>query len=263
MDLGLKDKVVLVAAASKGIGKAIALGLAREGCRVAICARGKEELERTAKEIRQTTDQPVLPVQTNLTQAEDIQKLVQVTVAEYGGIDILVTNAGEIPAAPFGAISDEDWYRVVELSFMSAVRLIQEALPYLRRSKAGRIITMTSVAGKQPLPGVILANAMRMAEIGLSKTLSQELAPYGITVNSVCPGSVRTKRVEDRLKAKAEREGISVAEAESRITADIPLGRMAMPEEIANVVVFLTSGKASYVTGSAIQVDGGYVKGVY
>jgi len=263
MDLGLKGKVALVAAASKGIGKAIALELAREGCRVAICARGKEGLERTADEIRQATGQPVLAIQADLTRAEDIQRLVKATVDEYGGIDILVTNAGGPPPGPFETLSDEEWYKSVDLNLMSAIRLIREALPHLRRSKAGRIITMTSVSVKQPIQGLILSNAVRMAVIGLTKTLSQELAPYGITVNSVCPGWTRTRRVEELLRARAEREGISVEEIEARITADIPLGRMARPEEIASVVVFLASEKASYVTGTAIQVDGGYVKGIY
>jgi len=215
MDLGLRGKIALVAASSKGIGKAIALGLAREGCSLAICARTTETLEQTAAEIREDTGSSVLAVTADLTRPEDIERLVSATVERYGGIDILVTNAGGPPSALFEEIDDDTWLRSVELTLMSAVRLIRESLPYLKRSRAGRIITMTSVSVKQPLPGLLLSNSIRMAVWGLTKTLAQELAPFGITVNTVCPGWTKTRRVEELLKAKAEREGISVEEAEA------------------------------------------------
>jgi 3-oxoacyl-[acyl-carrier protein] reductase len=263
MDLGLKDKVALVTAASKGLGKAVAMGLAREGARVAICARGEEALNATAQEIEAASGSEVLAVRADLTKAADIEQLVETTAQHFGRLDVLFTNAGGPPPARFTELTPEQWQEAVDLTLMSAVRLCYKVVPYMRRQGGGRIITSTSVSVKQPLDNLILSNSIRLAVIGLTKSLSNELAEDNILVNSVCPGWTRTERVEELLQARAAREGITVEEAFAGIEKDIPLGRMARPEEFANLVVFLASERASYITGAAIHVDGGFYKGVF
>ncbi len=262
MDLGLRDKVALVAASSKGLGKAIAWGLAAEGARVVVCARGEEALAATAREIEEDTGSPVLAVVADLTVKEDIERLVARTVEEFGGLDVLVTNAGGPPPGLFVDLSDEEWEVAANLTLMSAVRLIREAIPHMRRGGWGRIITLTSVSVKQPIDNLILSNAVRLAVLGLTKSLANELAKDNILVNTVCPGWTRTERMEELLRDRARRGGTSLEEEFAQIERDIPLGRMGSPEEVANLVVFLASERASNITGTAIQVDGGYVKGV-
>lgn len=263
MDLGLKDKVALVTAASKGLGRAVAMGLAKEGTRVAICARGEEGLKATAREIEAASDSEVLAIRADLTNPADIKQLVETTAHHFGRIDILFTNAGGPPPARFTELSPESWQKAVDLTLMSAVHLCYKVVPYMRQQGGGRIITSTSVSVKQPLDNLILSNSIRLAVIGLTKSLSNELAEDHITVNSVCPGWTRTERVEELLQARATREGITVEEAFAGIEKEIPLGRMATPGEFANLVVFLASDRASYITGAAIQVDGGFYKGVF
>jgi len=263
MDLGLQDKVALVAASSKGLGRAIAYGLAKEEARVAICARGEEALAQTAVEIEEATGSPVLAMVADLTDKQNIESLVARVVEEFGRLDILVTNAGGPPPGLFVDLTDEKWKEAFHLTLMSAVRLCREVIPHMRRQGGGRIITMTSISVKQPVENLMLSNSLRLAVIGLTKTLANELAKDNILVNSVCPGWTRTERVEPLLQDRAQRQGTSVEEEFAKIEKDIPLGRMGTPEEVANLVVFLASEKASNITGTAIQVDGGYVKGVY
>lgn len=263
MEMGLQGKVALVAASSKGLGRAIAYGLAKEGAKVAICARGEEALARTAAEIEEVTGSTVLAMVADLTDKQQVENLVARVVEEYGRLDILVTNAGGPPPGLFVDLTDEEWEEAFYLTLMSAVRLCREAIPHMRRQEGGRIITMTSISVKQPVENLMLSNSLRLAVIGLTKTLANELAKDNILVNSVCPGWTRTERVEELMEDRAQRQATSAEEEFAKIEKDIPLGRMGTPEEVANLVVFLASERASNITGTAIQVDGGYVKGVF
>ncbi len=262
MELGLKDKIALVTASSKGLGKAVAFGLAREGAKVVICARSKSALEETAEQIRNATDAEVVPIVTDLTKAEDIRNLVKETIERFERIDILFTNAGGPPPGLFMDFTEVDWTKAFELNLLSVVRLSKEVIPYMQKQGGGRIIHSTSISVKQPLDNLVLSNSLRSGVIGLSKTQANELGAYNILVNAVCPGATITKRLENIVKARAEREGISEEDAKRGWTNSIPLGRLGNPEEFANLVVFLASEKASYITGTAIQVDGGFFKGI-
>jgi len=260
MELGLSGKRALVAAASRGLGKAIALRLAEEGVEVAICARGLSKLEETAKEIEKATGAEVLAVQADLSDYGDIKRLVSLVEGEFGGIDILVSNAGGPPSGPFMELSDAQWEGAFRLTLMSAVRLAREAIPGMIARRWGRVVFSTSVSVKQPIENLVLSNSLRLAVIGLAKSLANELAGYNITVNSVCPGATATARLEELIEAQAAREGISYEEARRRWLEDIPMGRLGRPEELADLVAFLASERAGYITGTAIQVDGGAVR---
>ncbi len=263
MDLGLKGRVALVTAASRGLGKAIAYELAREGADVAICARGKEQLKRTAKEIARDTGTRVLAVAADVTVTREVLELIDAVVKRFGRLDVLVNNAGGPPPGPSLTFSDEDWRRAVELNLLSAVRLTRAAVRHMQANGWGRIINLTSVSVKQPIADLVLSNAARTGVIGFAKTLALELAPEGITVNSVCPGFTRTERVLELAQARAEREGVAVEEVLAGYERQIPAGRMGQPEELAALVAFLASERAAYITGVAIQVDGGYVRGLF
>jgi len=263
MDLGLRGKVAMVAAASQGLGKAVALGFAREGANLALCARNQAALEAVAAEARRY-GVDALAVPADVTRAEDIAKFVEKAVAHFGGIDILVTNAGGPPAGTFQDFADDaPWQAAFELTLLSAVRLIRGVLPSMRARGGGAIIVMTSSSIKVPIPNLILSNVFRAGVAALAKTLAEELAPYNIRVNNVLPGRIATERLLYLDQVNAERAGVSVEEIRQRTIAQIPLGRYGDPEEFANAVVFLASERASYITGASLQVDGGYIKCIY
>jgi 3-oxoacyl-[acyl-carrier protein] reductase len=263
LDLGLKGRVAIVTGASQGIGEAIALGLSQEGATVSICARNEKQLNQTARGIELATGGVVYAVQADLTKMDDIRRLVAGTAERFGRIDILVNNTGGPPSATFLELSEEHWQDAVDLLLMSVVTACLEVVPHMKEHEWGRIINMTSFAAKQPAERLVLSNALRAGILGLSKTLSNELAQYGILVNAVCPGWTMTKRVEELAKAQAKTIGKSVEEVVKGWESQIPLKRMAQPKEIADLVVFLASERASYITGAVFQVDGGVIKGLF
>ncbi|RMF84327.1 MAG: SDR family oxidoreductase [Nitrospinota bacterium] len=263
MDLGIAGKVALVAASSKGLGKAVALGLAREGARVTICARGEEALQRAAAEIRADTGAEVFPVVADVSRSEEIKRLVQATLERFGRIDILVNNAGGPPAGTFFTLSEADWEQGLALNLFSTIRLCQEVIPIMRRQQWGRIINITSITAKQPIETLVISNVIRSGVLGLAKTLSHELARENILVNSVCPGYILTERMYEVAQRQAAEKGITPEAAIQENARAVPMGRVGQPEEFANLVVFLASERASYITGTAIQIDGGLYRGLF
>ena len=262
MDMGLEGKAALVGGASKGIGRSIASGLAKEGCRVAICARGPADLEAAAAEIR-TAGGEALPIVCDMASYDDIKRAVSEAAASFGRLDIVVNNAGGPPTGTFETLDERYWQHAIEQNLLSAVRTTREALPHLQRSGSGRVINVTSVAVKQPIDGLMLSNATRLGVIGWAKTLSRELAPHGITVNNVCPGNIATERLMSLIEERARRQGVELGQAVQLEESRIPIGVLGEPEDVANLVVFLASVKARYITGTTIQVDGGSTTAVF
>lgn len=262
MNLGLGDKVALVTAGSSGLGRAAALEMASEGARIAVCARDLERLKKTADEILRAGGTEVLPVQADVSKKDDIERLVSATVDSFGRVDILIINAGGPLPGRFLDLTPEDWEDATSLTLMSAVHLCYTVAPVMQANGEGSIVAVTSITVKQPLPGLMLSNSLRLAVTGLVKTLSDEWAQDGIRVNAVCPGWTRTARVDQLLRDRAERSSTSLEEEASKIATQIPLGRLGTPEEFARVVAFLASPAASYVTGVSLLVDGGMYRGV-
>lgn len=262
MDLGLKDRVAMVAASSQGLGKACAMALAREGAKLVICARRKDAIEAAAEEIRRATGVGVLAEAVDVTQAGDVKGLVAKTMERFGRIDICVTNAGGPPSKSFAETTAQDWASAVDLNLMSVVHFAREVLPVMKKQRWGRFLTITSVAVKQPIDGLILSNSVRSAVSGLVKTLANEYGPDNVTVINVCPGYTRTARLASLAEKMARCEGVAIEQVEERWAGQVPLKRLGEPEEFANVVAFLASERASYITGVSIAVDGGLVKGV-
>jgi 3-oxoacyl-[acyl-carrier protein] reductase len=262
MDLQLAGKCAIVCAASKGLGRASALALAREGASVVVCARTKAPLEAAAEQIRAATGARVEPIVADLSRAADVERLIADGAARLGGIDILVTNTGGPPSGPFEAMPDEQWIAAIDSLLLSVVRLSRAVLPHMRRRRGGRIIHVTSVSVKQPVEGLVLSNAIRGAVAGLAKTLALELARDHIRVNCVAPGYTRTDRVVELAEASALREGIAAEAVQRRTEETIPMKRMGTPEEFGAVVAFLASAGGDYVTGASIQVDGGFTRSV-
>lgn len=264
MDLELGGKVAMVAAASKGMGRACALGLAREGARVSICARDAGPLQETADEIGRQTGAEVLAVPADVAQAADIQNWVDRTFERFGGVDILIANAGGPPPGLWDAFqTDEPWQKAFELNVLSTIRLIRAVVPSMRERGGGRILNIQSSSVKAPIEGLILSNTVRPGVVGLSKTLSRELAKDKILINTVAPGRIDTDRMKQLIGQRAASKGISEEEEARASTQDLPLKRLGTPEEYANVVVFLASARASYVTGTTIAVDGGMLQGLW
>lgn len=260
MDLGLEGKVAFVAAASKGLGRAVAEELAAEGASLVLCARNAETLNLVSKQIAKTSGVPVLPVATDVSSAEEVARAVQSGIEKFGRIDILVTNAGGPPSGRFDDLSREMWENATRLTLHSVLELTRAVLPGMKERNWGRILNITSITVKQPVDNLMLSNSLRAAVTGFARTLANEVATHGITVNNILPGYTRTERVEELAKAAAEREGISAAEANARWEAEIPMGRLGEPGEFAALAAFLVSERASYITGTSIPVDGGWIR---
>jgi 3-oxoacyl-[acyl-carrier protein] reductase len=262
MDLGLAGLKALVCGSSTGLGFAAAKGLAREGCQVALNGRSKERLENAAGQLAGETSFPVILSPGDLSIPEIPERVVQNAAAELGGLDILITNTGGPPAGKFEEFDDQDWQQAVELSFLSHMRLIRAALPYLLKSPHPSVLTVTSYSVKQPIPRLILSNSIRAATVGLTKSLALELGPKKIRFNSILPAYTETQRVMDLLEHSARAAETSLEEEKDRISSQSALGRMGKPEEFANAAVFLVSPAASFITGVMLTVDGGMYKGM-
>lgn len=260
MDLGLRNKVALVAAASRGLGRAIADALAAEGTSLVICARGADELEIAKRSIESRTGANVHAIAADVSDLAQLQRLASQAVAKWGRIDILVTNAGGPPAGTFDTHAWETWERAVNLTLRSAVELTRAVLPGMRERKWGRIINVTSIAVKQPVDNLMLSNSIRSAVTGFARTLANEEATHGITVNNILPGYTRTERVEQLAESTASKEGVTPREIVSRFEREIPMKRLGEPREFAALAAFLASEQASYITGQSIAVDGGWIR---
>ncbi len=260
MDLGLKGKVALVAASSKGLGRAVAEELAAEGAHLVICARGKETLELTAESIRQQSAVKVIAVVADMSDPNDAARVVKAAFAEFGQVDILVTNSGGPPSGPFESLTPEMWDTATRLLLKSAVELTRAVLPGMKERRWGRILNVTSIAAKQPIEGLMLSNSLRAAVIGFARTLANEVAPFGVTVNNLLPGYTRTDRVQELARAASGKTGGSNTDIVAKWEKEIPMGRLGEPREFAALAAFLASERASYITGSSIAVDGGWIR---
>ncbi len=262
MELGLKEKRAFVAGSSGGIGRAIAEGLAAEGCRIMLCARTERTLRDLASDIHSRFTAEVHWTATDLDIPEDIERAALATITEFGGLDILVTNNGGPNPGDFLSMTEEQWLAGYNRTLMSGVRLIRAFLPGMIEQGFGRIVNMTSISVKQPVQRLLLSNAFRAGMTGMAKTLSDEISRHGITVNNIAPGYIRTSRQTQLFTDRAEKAGVTVEYIREQVTGTIPMGRIGMPEEVANLAVFLCSEAASYITGTTITVDGGLNRGL-
>ena len=262
MDLGLKNRVALVAASSQGLGLATAEAFAAEGCRVAMCARNQQSLTSGADKIRKQHNVDVLAEAFDVTDASAVSRFVATVAEKFGSVDICVTNAGGPPAKGFLAASLEDWQHAVEANFFSTVYFAREVIPHMQKKHWGRIITITSITTKQPVTDLVLSNAVRAAVVGLVKSLANEFGKDGILVNNVGPGFTATDRLKELAKARSSATGKSQQEIFEAWAADAPLKRLGEPRELAEAIVWLASDRASYITGQTLLVDGGMYKGL-
>lgn len=256
MDFGLKGKRALVMAASRGLGLASARALAREGCHLVICSRDERRIHEAAQTLTRETGARVHAVTADVSRPEEADLLVQSSVSAHGGLDIVVHNAGGPPAGEFLAMSEEQWQKAFEQNLLSFVRIVNAAAPEMKKAGGGRIITIASSSIKQPIPNLVLSNTLRAGVWGLAKTIARELAPFGILVNVVAPGRIQTERIDELDRANAARLGRPVEDVRRDSIETIPLGRMGRPEELGNLVAFLASEAATYISGQAIMVDG-------
>jgi 3-oxoacyl-[acyl-carrier protein] reductase len=262
MDLGLKNKVALVTAASRGLGRAVAEELATEGASVIICSRSEEKISQTAREIAESTGAKILAVAADVSNPDDVSRLANLATQRFGRVDILVTNAGGPPAGPFESFTLEQWDAATALLLRSAVALAQAVVPGMKERRWGRILNITSIAVKQPVDNLILSNSLRAAVTGFARTLANEVAPFGVTINNIMPGYTRTERVEELAQMMAAKQGISPVEFIARWEKEIPMGRIGEPREFAALAAFLVSERASYITGTSIPVDGGWIRAI-
>jgi 3-oxoacyl-[acyl-carrier protein] reductase len=262
MDLGLKDRVALVAASSQGIGRATAEAFAAEGCRVAMCARNPQTLQAAADDIRKQHEVDVFAQALDVTDAAAVREFVAAVAKKFGSVDICVTNAGGPPAKGFLDATLEQWQLALDANFLSTVYFAREVIPLMQRKRWGRIITLTSITTKQPVQDLVLSNAVRAAVVGLVKSLANEFGKDGILVNNVGPGFTDTDRLKELARARSSASGKSEREISEGWVADAPLRRLGQPREVAEVIVWLASERASYITGQTVLVDGGLYKGL-
>jgi 3-oxoacyl-[acyl-carrier protein] reductase len=260
MNLGLTNRVAIVSAASKGLGRAVATELSREGARVAICSRTGADVTETAAQIAAETGHEVFAQAVDVTDGSAVARFVEDVEKRFGRIDICVTNSGGPPSKSFKDTAVSDWKSAVDQLLMSAVFFAQETLPRMQKNKWGRLITITSYTVKQPVDGLLLSNSVRAAVAGLARTLANEYGPHGITVNNVCPGYTSTDRLGDLASTISKRTGVTTEEVFAGWQRQIPVGRIGTPEEFAAVVTFLASERASYVNGTSLAIDGGIVR---
>ncbi len=263
MDFGIRNKVAFVAASSLGLGKAAALELAKEGAIVNLCARNKERLFKTQKELHAQTGSEVRAWNTDVTKKDQVNNMIQKIISEFGRIDILVTNAGGPPSGQIDDFSPEDYLKALELNLLTTINLCYSVIPSMKANLWGRIINIASISGKQPIDTLVLSNTARAGVMGFSKSLSNQMAPFGVTVNCVCPGYTKTERIEELADAFVKSQKGSVQDFFKKIENMIPAGRLATTEEFGATVAFLASQQAGYITGTALQIDGGFIKALY
>src|SRR5215469_6602305 len=263
MDLGLRGRVAIVAAASKGLGRAVAEELAREGTEIAICARTAADLEKAAAQIRSADGREVFWKAVDVGKSDEVAQFVADVEKHFGRLDICVTNSGGPPSKLFSATTNEDWRVWTDQLLMSTVYFAQETLPRMQKNQWGRFLTITSYSVKQPVEGLLLSNSLRAGVTGLVRTLANEYAAHGITVNNICPGYTRTDRLNDLAGMMAARTGATPDEIFAGWKKLIPAGRLGRPDEFASVVAFLASEKASYVNGVSLTIDGGTTRSLF
>jgi 3-oxoacyl-[acyl-carrier protein] reductase len=262
MDLGIKNKVALVTGASAGLGLAAAVSLAKEGVRVAINSRSLDNLKSAAETIEKETGINPILVEGDLSIDSIPEKIVAKVISKMGSIDILVNNAGGPPPGLFQQHTLETWKKSADLTLFSAIEVTRAVVPYMMKAKWGRIIFITSVAVKQPIDNLIISNCLRAGVTGFAKSISSEFAGHGITVNTVCPGYTDTERLKSLGENLANAQGCDIKDIYKKWTSNIPMGRVGRPEELASLITFMASERASYITGASIPVDGGYYKGL-
>jgi 3-oxoacyl-[acyl-carrier protein] reductase len=262
VDLGIKGKAAAVAAASRGLGRATARALAREGASVAMCGRDESRIREAADEIARETGASTLPVVADVAAADDCRRFVEATADAFGRLDILVTNTGGPKPGAFDAVDDARWEEAFHTTLANVFHLTRAAVPHMKRNRWGRIVNIASLSAKQPIDGLLLSNVFRPAIVGLAKTLANELGGDGILVNTVCPGYTRTDRLQEVMEARAKAAGTTPEKVLADLAKSVPLGRVAEPEEFAAVVAFLCSERASFLTGLTLAVDGGACKGL-
>jgi 3-oxoacyl-[acyl-carrier protein] reductase len=260
MDLGLRGKVALVAASSRGLGLAIAEELGAEGAELVMCARTEGALREAAERVRRAAGVRVVDVAANLSDPAGVDRVLEAAAREFGRVDVLVTNTGGPPAGPFESHSRDVWRDAVRQNLESVLDLTRGVLPGMKERRWGRIVNVTSIAVKQPVDNLILSNSVRAAVTGFARTLANEVAPFNVTVNNVLPGYTRTDRVEELAARNAAQRGTSREAEFEKWEREIPMGRLGDPREFAAVVAFLASERASYVTGTSVPVDGGWIK---
>jgi 3-oxoacyl-[acyl-carrier protein] reductase len=263
MDLGLKDSKALVTGSSRGLGYATALGLSQEGCQVTINSRNVDKLQAAERKLSALTGSQVNTICADITQPDSAEKIIGEAVKTMDGLDILITNSGGPPSGAFEDFDDEAWLNALNLNFLSHMRLIRAALPFLKKSNIASVLTITSMSVKQPVPNLVLSNSVRSATIGLTKSLCLELGHFGIRFNSILPGWTQTERVQELMAFRAETNQTTIEKEISKQALDSPFNRLASPQEFANVAVFLVSPAASYLTGTMLVVDGGMYKATY